>query len=95
MPNFELKDGQTKEGVDLGNSDLDLVNTGTADAKVYIDYKVRGNWSSAIKGNAGYPNPFVLSNGGGRRTVTRTELESETSLRIGVWGEGAKVKGTY
>jgi hypothetical protein len=95
MPNFEMKDGQTKEGVDLGNSDLDLVNTGTADAKVYIDYKVRGNWSSAIKGDAGYPNPFVLSKGGGRRTVTRTDLQSETGLRIGVWGEGGKVKGKY
>src|SRR5208282_680378 len=95
MPIFELKDGETKEGVDLGNSDLNLVNTGTADAKVFIDYKARGYWSSAIKGNAGYPNPFVLSKGGGRRTVTRTELESETLLRIGVWGNGAKVKGEY
>jgi hypothetical protein len=95
MPKFELKDGETTEGVDLGNSDLNLVNTGTADAKVYIDYKVRGNWSSAIKGNAGYPNPFVLTKGGGRRTVMRTGLESETGLRIGVWGEGAKVEGEY
>jgi hypothetical protein len=95
MPIFELKNGETTEGVDLGNSDLDLVNTGRADAKVYIDHKVRGNWTSAIKGNAGYPNPFVLSKGGGRRTVVRTELESETGLRIGVWGNGAKVKGEY
>jgi hypothetical protein len=95
MPSFELKDGQTKEDVHLGNSDLDLVNTGTADVKVYIDYKVRWNWSSAIKGDAGYPNPFVLSKGGGRRTVTRTDLQSETGLRIGVWGEGAKVNGEY
>jgi hypothetical protein len=92
---FELIDGETTEGVDLGTSDLELVNTGTAAAKVYIDYKVRGNWSSAIKENAGYPNPFVLRKGGDRRTVARMELESETGLRIGVWGRGAKVKGEY
>jgi len=95
MPIFELKNGETSEGVDLGDSDLDLVNSGIADAKVYIDYRLRGSWRSAIKRNAGYPNPFVLSQRGGSRRVTRTELESETGLRIGVWGEGAKVKGEY
>jgi len=95
MPIFELKNGETREDLDLGNSDLDLVNTGTADAKVYIDHKVRANWSSAIKENAGYPNPFILSQRGGKRTVARADLESETGLRIGVWGEGAKVKVEY
>lgn len=95
MPYFELKDGQTREDVDLGNSDLNLVNMGTADAKVHIDYKKNNGWSSAIKGNAGYPDPFTLSSNGGTRKVKRTDLESETGLRVGVLGEGAKVTGTY
>jgi hypothetical protein len=93
MPNFTLTDGHTQE-VDLGNSAaLTVANQTGNDAKIYIDYKKNGVWTSAIKGSAGFSDPFKLA-GNGNKVVQKSDLESE-HVRVGVEGDGASVKFTY
>lgn len=93
MPNFTLTDGQTRE-IDLGNSaTLTVTNQTGTTADIYIDYKTNGSYSSAIKGSAGYGDPFKVA-GNGNKVVQKTDLESE-HVRVGVRGDGASVRFDY
>ena len=93
MPNFTLTDGQTRN-VDLGNSaNLTVTNLTATAADIYIDYQKNGGYSSAIKGSAGYGDPFSLA-GNGTKVVPKTDLESE-NVRVGVKGNNASVKFDY
>ncbi|HYY57903.1 MAG TPA: hypothetical protein VE842_11270 [Pyrinomonadaceae bacterium] len=93
MPNFTLTDGQKQE-VDLGNSNtLTITTLNATAAQIYIDYKTNGNYSSAIKGSAGYSNPINLA-GNTTKVVQKSDLESE-HVRVGVTGENSSVKFTY
>jgi len=80
----------TKE-IDLGNSKGMSITANGGDAKVYIDYKLNGSYSSAVKGSAGLGNPFTVRNGH-TRVVTKTDLESE-HVRVGV--EDSDISVTY
>ena len=93
MPNFTLTEDQTQE-VDLGNSaTLTVANQNANDAEIYIDYKKNGIWTSAIKGSAGYSDPFKLT-GNSTKVVQKSDLESE-HVRVGVKGDSTSVKFTY
>ncbi len=78
----------------MGNSaTLTVTNlTGTA-ADIYIDYQRNGGYSSAIKGSAGYGDPFSLP-GNSVKVVQKSDLESE-NVRGGVKGDNASVRFNY
>ena len=68
--------------IDLGNSANLTIAANNGDASVHIDYNKSGNYSSAIKGSAGYGNPFTVRNGS-TKVVSKSDLESER-VRVGV-----------
>jgi hypothetical protein len=91
MPEFTLTEGDQPRDVDLGNSQtLTVTNLAGAAVKIFIDRKSNGNYTSAIKGNAGYTNPFTLQLGK-LKVVQKKDLESE-HVRVGIDGVGAKIK---
>ena len=94
MIEFTLTDNTSRD-IDLGNSSvLGVTNLFGNNVEVFIDYNLgNGQFSSAIKGSAGYRNPFILQQGQAK-AVSRTDLESE-HVRVGVKGDGARVKFVY
>jgi hypothetical protein len=69
--------------IDLGNSAEEMTITAKGNAEVHIDYALgTGAYSSAIKGSAGYPNPFNLPKNASK-IVKKADLESE-HVRVGV-----------
>jgi hypothetical protein len=94
MKEFTLTETDSTRDVDLGNSrTLTVTNLAGASVKIYIDYNLNGVYSSAIKGSAGYANPFTLTLGT-TKVVQKSDLESE-NVRVGVEGVGAKIKFVY
>jgi hypothetical protein len=78
--------------IDLGNSQAMSITANGGKATVHIDYKLpSGAYSSAIKGSAGYGNPFQVNNGQSK-LVKKTDLESE-HVRVGV--KKANISVTY
>ncbi|KRD21975.1 hypothetical protein ASE39_06155 [Acidovorax sp. Root267] len=78
--------------IDLGNSTGMSIAAPGAKASVHVDYQKpagSGNYSSAIKGSAGYGNPFNVS-AGGTKAVPKTDLESE-HVRVGARDAGITV----
>ena len=94
MKEFTLTETDSTRDVDLGNSrTLTVTNLAGASVKIYIDYNLNGTYTSAIKGSAGYGNPFTLTLGN-TKVVQKSDLESE-NVRVGVDGVGAKIKFVY
>lgn len=94
MPDFTLNESNPTSEIDLGNSQtLTVTNVAGAVVRIYIDYESNGIYTSAIKGNAGYGNPFVLRQGQSK-AVPKTDLESE-HVRVGVEGLGAQINFNY
>lgn len=94
MPEFTLTDANASRNVDLGNSpNMTVTNFGLGAVQVFFDYQVNGVFTSAIKGSAGYASPFTLLPGG-TKVVNRRDLESE-NVRVGIDGDGARVKFVY
>ena len=81
----------TKADIDLGNSRAMTITAVGGNAKVYVDYKLNGSYSSAIKGSAGYGNPFTVKVGE-TKVVNKSDLESE-NVRVGA--RNANIKVTY
>jgi hypothetical protein len=82
----------TTSEIDLGNSQAMSITASGGNAEVYVDYKPgSGAYSSAIKGSAGYGNPFQVNNGESK-VVNKTDLESE-NVRVGV--RNANISVTY
>ena len=94
MTEFTLTDNTTRN-IDLGNANVMAVtNLAGNRVQVFIDYNPgNGIYASAIKGSAGYPDPFILRQGE-TKAVNRTDLESE-HVRVGVKGDGARIKFVY
>ena len=93
MPEFTLTDTDSTRIIDLGNSrELGVLNLASG-VKVFIDYDVNGTFTSAIKGSAGFANPFVLGPGDAK-IVAKSDLESE-HVRVGIDGDGAKVRFSF
>jgi hypothetical protein len=91
MPTIIINMDNTHE-IDLGNSQAMSITASGGNAQVYVDYKLKsGMYSNAIKGSAGYGNPFTVSNGA-TKLVNKTDLESE-HVRVGV--ENANISVTY
>lgn len=77
-----INDGNTTN-IDLGNSSAMTITANGGKAEVYIDYQLpSGQYSSAIKGSAGYGNPFNVNNQQ-TKIVQKSDLESE-QIRVGV-----------
>jgi hypothetical protein len=97
MTNFTLNDGETRE-IDLGNSaTVTITNTspGGQAVNVSIDRKnTQNQWVSAIKGSAGFGNPFQLNSGQTKVINKVNDLESE-HVRVGVAGNGGRISVTY
>ena len=82
----------TTRAIDLGNSNGLSITAPLAQARVHVDYQNpagSGNYSSAIKGSAGYLNPFSVP-AGGTKAVLKTDLESE-HVRVGAIGADTTV----
>ncbi|QLA82099.1 hypothetical protein EXV95_16515 [Acidovorax sp. JMULE5] len=82
----------TTREIDLGNSNGMSITAPLARASVHVDYQNpagSGNYSSAIKGSAGYGNPFTVP-AGGTKAVLKTDLESE-HVRVGARDAGITV----
>jgi hypothetical protein len=80
----------TTKVIDLGNSNGMSISAIGNDASVHVDYDAgRGVYSSAIKGSAGYGNPFLVSNGA-TKMVAKSDLESEV-VRVGAQLAGITV----
>jgi hypothetical protein len=82
--------GSAKE-IDLGNSNGMRITANGGNASVHVDYNKNGSYSSAIKGSAGYGNPFSVGNGQ-TKIVNKLDLESE-HVRVGV--NNANISVTY
>jgi hypothetical protein len=90
MPTITVTQDNTKD-IDLGNSNGMTVSS-TGNAQVHVDYRLStGGYSSAIKGSAGYGNPFGVSPGN-PKTVRKADLESE-HVRVGA--RNADISVTY
>ena len=86
-----INDGNTAQ-VDLGNSNSMSITAAGGTATVYVDYQNpagSGNYSSAIKGSAGYGNPFSVASGA-TKVVNKSDLESE-HVRVDVTGANITV----
>jgi hypothetical protein len=82
MPRINVNQDTTSQ-IDLGNSNVMSITATNGDASVHIDYDLgNGAYSSAVKGSAGYGNPFTVRNGQ-TKTVSKSDLESE-HVRVGV-----------
>ncbi len=82
----------TTHEVDLGNSQGMSITASGGNAQVHVDYRLgSGIYSSAIKGSAGYGNPFPVNNGT-TKVVNKTDLESE-HVRVGA--RNATISVTY
>ncbi|OGA64020.1 MAG: hypothetical protein A2710_22150 [Burkholderiales bacterium RIFCSPHIGHO2_01_FULL_64_960] len=82
----------TTREIDLGNSNGMSIAAPGAKASVHVDYQNpagSGNYSSAIKGSAGYGNPFTVP-AGGTKAVLKADLESE-HVRVGARDAGITV----
>ncbi|WP_426305795.1 hypothetical protein ACN9MJ_00205 [Acidovorax facilis] len=82
----------TTREIDLGDSNGMSIAAPGANASVHVDYQNpagSGNYSSAIKGSAGYGNPFTVP-AGGTKPVLKTDLESE-HVRVGARDAGITV----
>jgi hypothetical protein len=91
MTEFTLTDNDPEREIDLGLSQvLTVTNLALNEVKVHIDLDSNGIWSSAIKANAGYSNPFTVQPAA-TKVVAKKDLESE-HVRVGIDGDGAKVK---
>ncbi|MFI8615736.1 hypothetical protein ACIGHN_09550 [Acidovorax sp. NPDC077693] len=80
--------------IDLGNSTGMRIAAPVAQASVHVDYQHpagSGNYSSAIKGSAGYGNPFTVL-AGATKNVLKSDLESE-HVRVGA--RNANITVTY
>lgn len=78
--------------IDLGNSNGMSIEASGGNASVHVDYDPgNGAYSSAVKGSAGYGNPFTVNNGQ-TKAVNKLDLESE-HVRVGV--RNANIKVTY
>ncbi len=94
MPITVTINQDTTRNIDLGNSNSMSITAPGAQASVHVDYEHpagSGNYSSAIKGSAGYGNPFTVA-AGGTKVVLKTDLESE-HVRVGV--RDASITVTY
>ena len=80
MPTITIAADGSQE-IDLGNSNSMTITT-NGNATVNVDYRRNGTYSSAVKGSAGYGNPFNVLNGQ-PKTVNKSDLESE-HVRVGV-----------
>jgi hypothetical protein len=90
MSTININAGSTKE-IDLGNSNGMRITANGGNASVHIDYKLNGSYSSAVKGSAGYGNPFNVGNGQ-TKIVNKLDLESE-HVRVGA--NNANISVTY
>ena len=81
MPTINIAAGNTRE-IDLGNSNAMTITANGGNASAHVDYLRNGAYSSAVKGSAGYGNPFNVLNGQ-PKTVNKSDLESE-HVRVGV-----------
>ena len=94
MPQFDLTDFNPSDNLNLGAGPaLTVTNIGATSVKVHIDYMLNGNWSSAIKGSAGYHNPFTLDQAM-TKIVASGDLES-VQVRVGVDGDNFRVRVVY
>jgi hypothetical protein len=96
MTEFTLTDSDAQRNIDLGLSRvISVTNLSLNSVKIHIDYDRNGSgqFSSAIKGSAGYSNPFTLQPEE-TKVVAKTDLESE-HVRVAVDGDGFKVKFIY
>jgi hypothetical protein len=90
MPTKTINQDNTDD-IDLGNSNSMTITAVGGSANVHVDYKLNGSYSSAIKGSAGYGNPFTISVGQ-TKVVNKSDLESE-NVRVGA--RNANIKVTY
>jgi hypothetical protein len=90
MPTITIAAGGTQE-IDLGNTNSMTITANGGNASVNVDYRRNGTYSSAVKGSAGYGNPFNVTNGQ-TKTVNKSDLESE-HVRVGV--NNANITVTY
>jgi hypothetical protein len=78
--------------IDLGHSASMSITANGGNASVHVDYDPgSGVYSSAIKGSAGYGNPFTVTNGNSK-VVQKSDLESE-HVRVGA--RNANISVTY
>jgi hypothetical protein len=92
MPTTITINMDTTHEIDLGNSQAMSITASGGAAQVHVDYRLSsGMYSSAIKGSAGYGNPFTVTNGA-TKVVNKTDLESE-HVRVGV--RNATISVTY
>ena len=81
MPIININADST-HNIDLGDVDSMTISSDNGTAEVYVDYKLPNDtYSSAIKGSAGYGNPFNVT-AGITKTVNKSDLESE-HVRVG------------
>jgi hypothetical protein len=90
MPTITVNRGETSE-IDLGKTNGMTITAIGGDASVYIDYQLSGAYLSAIKGRAGYGNPFTVKVGQSK-SVSKSDLESE-HVRVGA--KKANISVTY
>jgi hypothetical protein len=90
MPTVNINQDGTSE-IDLGNSNGMTITANGGNASVHVDYNRNGAYSSAVKGSAGYNNPFTVGNGQ-TKTVNKADLQSE-HVRVGV--RNANISVTY
>lgn len=91
MATITIAQDSTSE-IDLGNSTGMSIAAVGAKASVHVDYQKpagSGYYSSAIKGSAGYGNPFTVAVGV-PKAVPKTDLESE-HVRVGARDAGITV----
>jgi hypothetical protein len=94
MTEFTLTESDPLREIDLANSrTLTVTNLAGASVQIFIDYNLNGTYTSAIKGSAGYRNPFTLVLQA-TKVVLKSDLESER-VRVGIEGTGAKIKFIY
>ena len=78
--------------IDLGASNSMSITANGGTASVHVDYDPgTGVYSSAIKGSAGYGNPFNVADGA-TKVVNKSDLESE-HVRVGA--KNANISVTY
>lgn len=82
MPTTVVIAQDSTKNIDLGASAAMVISAIGGTAQVFVDYQLSsGAYSSAIKGSAGYGNPFSVA-GGNPKTVSKSDLESE-HVRVG------------
>jgi len=92
MPTTININQDNSQDIDLGNSNSMSITANGGNASVHVDYLLgTGAYSSAIKGSAGYANPFTVNNGN-TKVVMKSDLESE-HVRLGA--RNANISVTY